>query len=45
MEFHEIIGGGQSGEDVKLLPINTNGLKYKYQMGIVTPVVYTLTYV
>jgi hypothetical protein len=33
----------QSGEDVILCYIDTQGLKYKYQMGFETPVVYTLT--
>lgn len=34
----------RSSEDVKSLPIDTEELKYKYQMGFVIPVVYTLTY-
>jgi hypothetical protein len=35
----------QSGEDVILSYIDIQELKYKYRMGIVIPVVYTLTYV
>lgn len=33
------------GENIKLSVIDTQELKYKYQMGVVSPVVYTLTYV
>ena len=33
----------RSGEDVILSFIDTKELKYKYQMGVVIPVVYTLT--
>jgi len=33
----------RSGEDVILSFIDTQELKYKYRMGFVTPVVYTLT--
>jgi len=41
----EIQRGNRSGENVLLLIIDIKGLKYKYQMGVVVPVVYTLTYV
>jgi hypothetical protein len=34
-----------SGEDVILRYIDTKEQKYKYRMGFVTPIVYTLTYV
>jgi hypothetical protein len=34
-----------AGVDVILYYIDTEELKYKYRMGFVTPVVYTLTYV
>jgi len=33
------------GEDVILWYIDIQELKYKYRMGVVIPVVYTLTYV
>jgi len=33
----------QTGEDVILWIIDTQELKYKYRMGFVSPVVYTLT--
>jgi len=33
----------QAGEDVIFWAIDTQELKYKYRMGFVTPVVYTLT--
>lgn len=41
----EIIRGNRSGEDVLSLIIDIKELKCKYQMGVVFPVVYTLTYV
>jgi hypothetical protein len=42
-EIGENLRDDQSGEDVRLCYIDTPGLKYKYQMGFETPVVYTLT--
>jgi len=41
----EMQGGYQSGEDVLLLMIDIQELKCGYQMGVVFPVVHTLTYV
>lgn len=41
----EIQRGNRSGENVLLLIIDIKELKYEYQMGVVFPVVHTMTYV